>query len=326
MTADIGHVFCVLVVGCGIGCGMWKGVAIGIAMPCAMLVVLTLAVAFPNPTRPRATHTPATALSREFTRLIIPGTESVPPLPAVFADAPSPGPDVPIMLLLHGRSRSKEYILPAAAGLSHAQVGVLAFDFPSHGEHGFGRTTVGWREADAVGVVLDYLASAHPSRPVIVFGTSMGGAAGIMALGRDIPDSRKDQVLALITDGTFAELADVPRALCMRILGLPLPDPVLWVVDAILSSPLLWNGISLWDVSPLAAAPHLTVPAFFMHGESDPLVPSSAAQRLADAAPHGKAYLYPGGHDEPENPEVQKAVKTFVSMAQILTRLPKSQS
>ena len=305
----------------------WKSLACAACAPVVVVVLLALALCMPNPGKvllAPARHTPASLWGAEYAPVVLDAAD----MPAgALSDGGRRAPVthgwwVPggptVVLALHGRSRSKEWTLPALSGVA-GNYSLLVFDFPGHGAAGFGLTTVGLREADVVDLALDWLAWAHPDAAVVVYGCSMGGAAGAIALGRT---PRDGHVLSLITDGAFARLADVPRNLGSRF-GVPVPDALLAAVDAVLALPILWDGVSMFDVEPLAYVTDLSVPAIFIHGEDDLLVPPSSAEELAAAAPHGKSYLYSGGHDEPTNAEVVKAVRTGGDMSQLLAAMAK---
>lgn len=203
------------------------------------------------------------------------------------------------VLVCHGRSRSKAWMLPLVRAL-HPQYAVLAIDFPSHGENRYGTTTIGMREAKSVAHGLDWLRRRGHER-ILVYGVSMGGAAALLSLGENTPP----QVEAIVTDGTFDALPSVFDNV-RRYLPLPryLHTSALAIARRIV-------GIDLTRVQPIVAASSLTIRAHFLHGDRDPLVPTRCAQSLAEATDNGTAEVYPGRHDEPHNPAMQAAVLRF---------------
>ncbi len=210
-----------------------------------------------------------------------------------------PGTDCAV-LVCHGKSRSKKWMLPLIAEIAQ-QFPVLAIDFPSHGEHRYGTTSVGLREADTVGFAIDWLVRRGHER-VLVYGVSMGGASSIISIGRDEPSA----VIGLVTDGTFDELPNVIRNITNK---LPIPRYLQRSAFAIARRIV---GSEPSDVRPILFAPNLKIPCLFLHGEHDRLVPPECAEALAMVTDHGERRLYNGGHDEPYNKEMQRHVMTFL--------------
>lgn len=204
------------------------------------------------------------------------------------------------VLVCHGRSRSKKWMLPLIAEVSK-RFPVLAIDFPSHGEHRYGTTSVGLKEADTVGFAIDWLVRRGHQR-VIVYGVSMGGAASIISIGRDAPDA----VVGLVTDGAFDELPNVIRNITNK---LPIPRYLQWPAFAIARRIV---GSEPKDVRPILFAPNLRVPCLFLHGARDRLVPPACAEALASVTDDGEFEVYDGAHDEPYNAEMQHRVMAFL--------------
>lgn len=206
------------------------------------------------------------------------------------------------VLVCHGRSRSKDWMLPLIARLVPTY-SVLAIDFPSHGENRYGTTTVGLREAGTVGHALDWLQREGRER-VLVYGVSMGGAAALLAVGNDETPGRQ-AVEAVVTDGTFDALTSVIQNIARR---LPLPRYFHGAAFAIARAII---GVDPNAVRPVDLVEHITVPTLFLHGDRDPLVPTECADILAAAAPRGRALPYPGTHDRPDNADMQREVLRF---------------
>jgi pimeloyl-ACP methyl ester carboxylesterase len=207
-----------------------------------------------------------------------------------------------VLLVCHGRSRSKNHMLPLIARLAE-QWNVMAFDFPGHGDNSYGRTTLGWREAAAVGTALDHL-EARGFDDIVVYGVSMGGAAALIELGTNPRSSAK----ALITDGAFADLQ-----------GFVLETSGTWLLPGYLMRPCLSAAgkISGYDpgaVKPAAYAESIEVPLLALHGDRDWLVSPESARRIAAAAGEcATLRFYAGTHDQPENEEMQQGVMEFTA-------------
>lgn len=203
------------------------------------------------------------------------------------------------VLVCHGRSRSKRWMLPLVAALGE-RYAVLAVDFPGHGENGYGPTTLGPREAGTVRSALSWLASCG-HEAVLVYGVSMGGAASVLALG----GAPAENARALVTDGAFDRVSSVVDHVARR---LPLPR---YVRRLGIAGARRAVGVQRGSPDPVDVAPRITVPCLFVHGDRDPLVPPSCAERLAAATPGSRHALYPGRHDEPDNAAMQGLVLDF---------------
>ncbi|CAJ1436247.1 unnamed protein product [Effrenium voratum] len=207
--------------------------------------------------------------------------------------------------LCHGRSKHKAHNRPLIRALA-SQYTVLAFDFPGHGENAYGPTSLGWREAGTVQYALDALQREGFQR-VLLYGCSMGGAAALINQARE-PSSL---VRGVITDGTFGSFSDSFRAL-VELNGWWMPSPlrgVLFYTSLKLAG--LLAGYDPWSVRPAESIKDISVPVLILQGRSDSLVPPYNAEQLQRGARQGCVHFYQGGHDEPNNPEVQEAILSF---------------
>jgi pimeloyl-ACP methyl ester carboxylesterase len=206
--------------------------------------------------------------------------------------------DALAVCLAHGRSRDKSYLRPLIAALTPLAP-VLAFDFPGHGERGFGRTSLGHHEAATVTAALEALAARYPR--ILCYGASMGGAATLLSQA----ENPHPAVQAIITDGTFATVEQVVQAARPRYLPAPAGRLALHLA----------GRIARYDpqaVRPVDAAGDLRVPLHVLHGDHDPLVPLVAAHQLAEAA-GTQPTIYPGAHDQPQNLHLQAHVQALVA-------------
>lgn len=207
-----------------------------------------------------------------------------------------------VVLVCHGRSRDKSWMLPLISALS-PRYNVLAFDFPSHGDNRFGRTTIGLAEAETVEAALDWLEETGFDH-IVVYGVSMGGAASIIALGQH----PRPSVRGLVTDGTFDRLRRIFDAMTDRI---PLPAYVFAMARAVTA---LVTGVHADRVQPMLYVQDITCPTLFLHGDRDPLAPPVSAANLEEmAGGPSESRLYPGTHDRPDNGAMQQAVLDFLT-------------
>lgn len=259
----------------------------------ALLLSIAAALVLPNPMRAWRRHPGPEAFGLQAEPLRLASGE-----PGWWVAHPT---SRRVVVVCHGRSRSSRWMLPAVARLARS-VNVLAFDFKGHGGNRWARTTLGDREADAVHAAID-VAEGRGFDDIVVYGTSMGGAAAILALGR----RQRASVRGLVTDGTFDRLQRVIDGIAVR---LPLPR---FVARQGMGMVPRVGGFVPTAVAPVEVVGRIGVPCLFLHGDHDPLVPTEASQFLqAASGGFGRAQIYPGRHDEPDNPAMQDALEAFV--------------
>jgi pimeloyl-ACP methyl ester carboxylesterase len=207
-----------------------------------------------------------------------------------------------VVVVCHGRSRGKAYMLPLIAELQKSYA-VLAFDFPGHGENPFGVTSIGWRESRSVGAAVEHARSRGYS-DIVLFGSSMGGASALLWLSAN----PSPVVKGVIADGVFARLHDFLLEYTARF-HLPgyLSVGSIRLAERIAEFPSR-------QINPAVAISSISTPGLILHGDKDPMVPASNARALEAAAGQSfRMVIYPGRHDEPANPRLQKEVLSFIA-------------
>ena len=106
----------------------------------------------------------------------------------------------------HGLNRTRIEMLPMAVFAHNLGYNGLLFDLRHQGESGGAMKSLGYLERlDAEAAVHYALAEEKATRPVILWGISMGAAAALLAAA-DSPD-----VAAVISDSSFLNYTDVIR-------------------------------------------------------------------------------------------------------------------
>ena len=183
-----------------------------------------------------------------------------------------------VVVLLHGVHANRRSMLGRARLLHDAGFSVLLFDFQANGESPGSHVTFGYLESRDAQAAVDYVRSRLPGERVGVIGTSMGGAAAILA-------QPALQVDALVVEAVYPDLdRAVANRLSMRF-GAParLVAPVL----TLQLRPRL--GISTSDLRPIERVGHLPIPKLFIAGSLDEHTPIDESQALFDAASEPKA-------------------------------------
>lgn len=258
-----------------------------------VLLALVTSAVLPNVATQLASHRDPAAFGLRPERITLPGGCAAWWLP--HATEPT------VVVVCHGRSRSKAWMLPLIAELApHASV--LAFDFPGHGDNPKPRwTTIGAREAATVTDALGWVGAT--GRPCVVYGVSMGGAAAILALADACPPF----VRGLVTDGTYDRLDRVFD----NVLSVTpfLPGYLRGAAERVMQAITGWHPRSIRPVDRIGA---IDVPILLLHGDRDPLIPPEASSMLAAASTTATLRPYAGLHDTPTNAEMQAAVVAFV--------------
>ncbi len=206
------------------------------------------------------------------------------------------------VLIVHGRSRDKSFTLPLISRLA-SHVNVLAIDLPGHGDSPGTLCTFGVRERDAIGTALDWLEERGFQR-IVPIGFSMGGASILMHLGR----VSHPAVDGVVTVGTYDSIERVfERVARSLLLPVSLAQLVLRISGRI-------AGFEPGRVRPVDAVAGIPVPLRVLHGDRDHLVPVDSAYALAaECSDERTLFIYEGGHEEPNNPVVQREILTFIA-------------
>jgi uncharacterized protein len=162
------------------------------------------------------------------------------------------------ILLLHGIRADRRSMAQRAKFLCEEGYNTLCIDFRAQGESPGKHITMGYLEAmDAMSGV-KFLRERFPGVPVGILGTSLGGAAALMADYIEPPE-------AFVVESVFADVVTgVGNRLEMRFGsgGRQLSPLLTWQIK-----PLL--GIDVETLSPVRSAARIEQPVFVMYGSED---------------------------------------------------------
>jgi alpha-beta hydrolase superfamily lysophospholipase len=162
------------------------------------------------------------------------------------------------ILLLHGVRANRRAMANRARFLHASGYAVLLIDFQASGESPGKEITFGYREADDVKASMRYLHRRLPGERVGIIGTSMGGAATILAE----PDVHADAVVLEQVYPTIEQATEDRLAIHLGRMG-PLFAPMLL---ATLHAHL---GIDADQLCPIDHIGHLTMPKLLIVGDRD---------------------------------------------------------
>jgi len=188
------------------------------------------------------------------------------------------------VVLMHGVRSNRLSMVERARFFREQGYDVLLFDFQAHGESPGEHITFGYRESRDAEAALDFARSRLPGRPVAAIGTSMGGAALLLA-HHPLP------VDALILEAVYPTLkAAVSNRLADRFgpLGPPLAPLLLLQVGPRL-------GVSPEALRPVDHIADVGCPVFILGGTADNRTTPEETEWLFSAAREPRQlWLVPG--------------------------------
>jgi alpha-beta hydrolase superfamily lysophospholipase len=190
-----------------------------------------------------------------------------------------------VVALFHGYAASKSTLLTTAQAFHRLGYATLLVDFYGSGGSSGSGTTIGVRESDDVVAAIEYLRRTWPERKIILYGTSMGGAAVLRAIAANgvNPD-------AIIIEATFDSLLNTGKNR-FRAMGLP-GSPF---VELLLFWGGVQNGFNAFAHNPVDYARAVKQPALILHGEKDERTSIHEARTIALAmGAHARFIAYDG--------------------------------
>lgn len=181
------------------------------------------------------------------------------------------------VLLLPGVRANRRSMLSRARMLHAAGYSTLLIDFQATGESPGDAITFGWRERFDVLAAVKFLKDRQPDRPIGVIGTSLGGAATLLA-------APALDVQAVVLEAVYPSIdVAVANRLRMRLGGL----------GAALSPLLLLQlgprlGVSASELRPVDRIGLLRCPVLVVAGTADQHTTVADTEMLFAAAPEPK--------------------------------------
>jgi pimeloyl-ACP methyl ester carboxylesterase len=204
------------------------------------------------------------------------------------------------VVVLHGVADNRGSSIGVADHFLARGFDVVAYDSRAHGESGGDVCTYGFYEKRDLQRVLDRLGT----RPVVLMGFSMGAAIALQEAAED------PRVRAVVSVSSYSDLrtAAAERAPFFASKG-NIADAFKLAEDA--------GKFRADDVSPTAAAAHITAPTLIIHGDHDDETPPAHALRVFAALHEPKRLIMVanGTHNHVIDAQVWRDVDAWVDAA-----------
>lgn len=195
--------------------------------------------------------------------------------------------DAPAVLLLHGNRGSRGNCLSRAEMMTSRGCPVLMVSLRAHGDSSGEYNDLGYGARHDVIAAIEYLERRCPGRPILIHGTSMGGAAAIFA-SRELAHRVKGYILE-------SPYQDLKTAVWNRLED-ALPPVLDWVAyrGLLTVSPLMLPHLDRVSPSDAIGGIPDDVPVLILAGDRDSRARPAEARALFDRVKlHGELQIFP---------------------------------
>lgn len=201
------------------------------------------------------------------------------------------------VIIAHGVDHTRQVMLPRAVFLVRGGYNVLALDLRGHGESAAQYASPGYLESRDVLGAIEYVRERGEHAPIVLLGLSYGAAAVLLAA------AKSQDVTAVIADGVYPSGADVfeninrgiardrRMSTALRAIAFVATCPGIPTSAALVyyARTGVWLGPDLLNV--LSYAAQIRVPALFISGARDWIVPTDQVRKVMAAVPSGRKSL-----------------------------------
>ncbi|MBL8048723.1 MAG: alpha/beta fold hydrolase [Chthonomonas sp.] len=188
-----------------------------------------------------------------------------------------------VIILAHGYMMNMSEPSAVAAKLNERGYACLLFDFPGHGRSPNAVVTLGLREAEDVAGAVALAREKMPHAKVVVWGSSMGAAATVLAS----PNLKLD---GMVLDSVYAELLQAAQGWWLFLGGKTLQ----FFMRPTLIFARVLAKVRLKDGRVTEALKKTDCPVLLMHGDADTMVPLAEAERNQRARAGIDLHVYHG--------------------------------
>lgn len=223
-----------------------------------------------------------------------------------------PHPHHPTVVYLHGNGSCRveaTTLLPLTIPYG---VAVFAFDFSGSGRSEGEYSSLGLLERLDIDAVVEHLVLYKQVRTVILWGYSMGAAASILYLGKC---QYNPAVKTIILDSSFASFAKLAEAFVSDMpIPAGFPRKVLLTIGTRTVRKMVRERaqFDVFEIDPLSTLRNIpsTIPALFVHGTADGMVPSAQGKLLYDSYPCPQKVWLPIPNLDHDSPRPESSMDT----------------
>jgi hypothetical protein len=203
------------------------------------------------------------------------------------------------LVYLHGIADNRTSAAGVIARFAPRGFDVVAYDSRAHGESGGDTCTYGFFEKADLARVL----TTVPSGPVVLLGTSLGGAVALQHAAEN------PSVTAVIAAETFSDLRTVARERAPFFFSEAIIARAFTVAEQ-------RANFAIDAVSPRAAASRIQAPVLLIHGEIDHETPPDHSRRIyaALAGPRELVIVPGAGHNQSLTNEVWSSIERWLEV------------
>ena len=210
------------------------------------------------------------------------------------------------VIWVHGIDSTRASNMEFLASLYREGYSILTFDLRGHGESD--KVPIGagaYEHKDVMGAVALAKIKA-PNVPIVLGGTSLGGAIALMTAQQD------SAIKGVITDGAFSNIVSLLKQETADRTPIPF-----WVAGllkpGLISMGKLFKDADVSKVAPVEYVSNISFPIAIIHCKASKRVPFSHAQEILEESPDGSLSLFVEGCDHAgAYDQGKEAYKTFV--------------
>lgn len=174
------------------------------------------------------------------------------------------------VIIVHGYGAKKEFRLMDAPFYYEQGFNVLLIDNRAHGASGGTWVTMGVKESRDLRNWSYWCARRYPGSQILLDGVSMGSSTVLNAASLDLPSNVK----GIVADCGYTSTHDVMLNVFKQY---HIPNLAITFWGELMARA---HGFSLKKENPIASVEKATLPALFIHGESDTFVPTYMVDEL----------------------------------------------